>query len=47
MAVIYTSIALKTFAQEKVDVKLVAAIEQKALKHNVQKCCGLHRERQP
>jgi integrase/recombinase XerD len=23
-------------------VKLVAAIEQKALKHNVQKCCGLH-----
>jgi integrase/recombinase XerD len=30
-----------------VDVKLVAAIEQKALKHNVQKCCGLHRGRRP
>jgi integrase len=28
-----------------VDVKLVAAIEQKALKHNVQKCCGPHRRK--
>ncbi len=25
------------------DVKLVAAIEQKALKHTVQKCCGLQK----
>jgi integrase/recombinase XerD len=39
------SIAPKTFALEKVDVKLVAAIEQKALKHNVQKCCGPNRRK--
>jgi hypothetical protein len=37
--------ARKPFALEKARVKLVAAIEQKALKQNVQKCCGLRQGR--
>jgi integrase/recombinase XerD len=40
MALTYTSIARKAFVREKVDVKLVAAIEQKALKQNEQYGCA-------